>query len=375
MKYFFTIIILYFLISCNNDSQKENEDYTTIRIRQSDLIKTGNLSNLISEFRLIPLETIQESMIMDINKVEFYRDHFFVFDQQGQKIFKFDSLGNYILQIGATGTAPGEYLEIHDFSIDKKKGIIYVPDFHKVHKYTADGEYIESIILDYIAPYLSYSANYGLIFFGGGRDDRLIIADTTGKWTSSYFPFSFKNNTAVSYPLSTFRNNNLVHLPTCDTIYKIKDGAPSPYYYLDFGELSFSDNDFEELSEHDKKNLQKHLHDGCGCITCYSFLESDENIFLQFRYSKNVYTGFFNKNTMQQTIINHNKLKNDLFNSFFYFNPIGTVNDEFILKIPAYKLLDNKENKIFSSKEFRKTIDKLNKYSNPVLFIVKPVEL
>ena len=95
---------------------------------------------------MIPLETLQECLIGDITKIEVYNGMYYILDRQNQKlILAFDGIGKYIKRIGKVGSAPEEYPQIRDFTIDKINGrIIILSPPSVIYVYDMDGNFLLS---------------------------------------------------------------------------------------------------------------------------------------------------------------------------------------------------------------------------------------
>jgi len=374
MKNIVFVIVLILLTSCVDSHQSETQPspIQIIKISEDDLLQHGNLSDLIADFVLVPLETDSSCLIMEIKKVIFHKDHYYVFDESAQNILKFNATGKFIKKIGKSGEGPGEFFEIHDFTIDSEKDILYVPDYYKLHLFRLDGLFIKSLPLEFMGPEMVRIKENDFIFAGGFEDFRIRLADSLGNLVSSYIPYSKINSASSKYPLTSVDTNVYFHLPACDTIFQIKNGKPEPAYFIDFGDKAFNREYFDNLPRQIQNDMGNYLNNETDRITFFSFLPNKKHIFLQLDHAKNYYSGYYDKRTKKHLFVNHNKYKNDLFGSFFYFNPVGIMDDRYIIEVPSYKFLENQDATLLSTPENQKIINRLNKYSNPVLMIVTP---
>lgn len=115
--------ITFFLISCNSTTKKE--------ICEIDFSENNSFivekSSVV--YKLIPLETIKDNFLGNINKIVFFEDRIFVLDSYKSKTLQiYDFHGHFIDQIGAIGQAPGEFLTPNDFFIDKKNMTLVITD-------------------------------------------------------------------------------------------------------------------------------------------------------------------------------------------------------------------------------------------------------
>jgi len=327
---------------------------------------------MVSIHKIIPLETNDECLIMEIKKAIYHDDHLFLLDERSQKVLKFDYDGNFICQIGARGEGPGQYLETHDFSICDNTGNVYVSDYYKFHIYSSGGNHMESVKLNFSGYNLSVIDPDTIVFWGNSKDHRLKITNSNGNPFDAYIPYHPKQRTGISFPLSKHTGVINIHVPTCDTIYTIKQGSLIASTVLDFGNNAFTLNDYHKLSESQKDKVQSYIINECGCISCYTYLLSDSVVFMHLRHSGNVYSGFYNLNTTESRFFRHDHLENDLFKSFFYFNPIGVIGDKYILQVDAHNIVNNLDSDFLSNDENRHVMSTVTEYSNPVLLIVEP---
>ncbi len=78
--------------------------------------------------KVIFLETKKECVIQNIRSLEIYKDNIYILDDKANKLFVFDKNGSFKRTISEPGRGHGEYIELADFSIDRKSGIIYLLD-------------------------------------------------------------------------------------------------------------------------------------------------------------------------------------------------------------------------------------------------------
>ena len=129
MKTLFIFIISLILLSCNqsNKNQKEsiNIDYN-INISNS----TFSLDKLHFNMKnAISLETKEECIIGDINKILFNDSTIVVLDSRKSKsVFIFTDKGQYKNKIHNVGKAEGEYINICDFIVGFKNEKYYLYD-------------------------------------------------------------------------------------------------------------------------------------------------------------------------------------------------------------------------------------------------------
>lgn len=353
----------------SGSAQIKKEDVIQVKIDAGQFKSSGNVSDYLEVVKLIPLETTMECLIGEIDKVVQYRNNIYVFDSKTYKLLWFDGSGKFLGQIGQRGKGPGEYLELSDFEVDTINGLICLPDFHKVHIFSTDGKWIKSVSTDFMAGSVSISANHEFIFYGAGRNDKIIKTDSDFKVIRSFFPFSSAYRLDPFYPLATYAGRNIFHLPFCDTLYTLDGVKPNPLIYLDFSGMNFTKRDFDRLPLNDQQNLFDYLKASGKYMHCNGFLPVKDQAYIGINKSNAAYWGFYNLSTNHYSFVPLKQLVNDIYGSYNYFHPIGITRDEFIFSASPDKLTKDKTSNFY--KKYSKVLDGLTDLSNPVLLFAK----
>lgn len=103
-------------------------DVDTISIDKSIQKDSILFSVYFKSPRVIPLETKNECIIQNVRSLEIFKDDIYVLDDKANKLFVFDKNGLFKRTVSEPGRGHGEYIELADFSIDRKNGIIYLLD-------------------------------------------------------------------------------------------------------------------------------------------------------------------------------------------------------------------------------------------------------
>jgi len=365
-------LILFLFIAfafASGSAQTKKDDLIRIKIDAGQFKSSGNVSDYLEVVKLIPLETTKECLIGDIDKVVQYRNNIYVFDSKTYKLLWFDSSGKFLGQIGQRGKGPGEYIEVSDFEVDTIRGLIYLPDFHKVHVFSATGKWIKSVSTDFMAGTMSRAGNHEFIFYGAGRDDKMIKTDANFKVMHSFFPWSPAYRLAPFYPLASYAGRNIFHIPFCDTLYTFDGVKPDPLIYMDFCGMNFTKRDFDRLAKNEQENLHEYLLASSKYVTCRGFLPVKQQAFFFLSTSNKAYWGLYNLATNQYSFVALPKLVNDIYGSYSYFHPIGITRDEFIFSATPDKLIQDKTSSFY--KKYSKVLDGLTELSNPVLLLAK----
>lgn len=76
----------------------------------------------------IILETSPQCMIGNIRHIEMFEDKIYILDDVSNKMYVFDKNGHFVQKISDMGNSDREYIELADFSIDRKHGTIFLWD-------------------------------------------------------------------------------------------------------------------------------------------------------------------------------------------------------------------------------------------------------
>lgn len=116
-----------------------------INIRVGSPLPEIKASELIDDYKYIPLETRNESLIGYIRKVWFYNDRIYVRDVETNMIYIFNQSGKYLNKIGQRGNGPGEFSDLlFGMTIDPfaNRLLVYDQGKRKMNYFTLDGGYL-----------------------------------------------------------------------------------------------------------------------------------------------------------------------------------------------------------------------------------------
>jgi hypothetical protein len=116
----FMLMLLY--NGCTSDSNKKSVDNTIIRVDPANARDNLVASELLESIKYIPLESKEESLFGEISQLIIYKDRFYILDENHtQAVYCFDSQGRFIYKIKRSGSGPGEYKNLINNEIVRKK--------------------------------------------------------------------------------------------------------------------------------------------------------------------------------------------------------------------------------------------------------------
>ncbi len=362
-------------VTVNKDVPEVKNNNISIKFSQAkSKIKLSDI--VIKEsFEVIPLETKENSLIGNIDKVVFTDDYIFVFDWLSSRaIFQFDTSGNFIRKIGKQGQGPGEYLMIYDFDVYNNK-LIVLDMGYKLIYYTLEGEYVNQTELkDFVTGKL-ISLNKDLLAFNttGSEPYELTIATPKGEVKNQYLPkLKLRKPLGIN---SLYKTANRTYFKTTynDTVYKIlESGNMISDYYIDYGNKALKIKEFEGLANADQK-LKKNLYKYCNTV---SLFDNNNFRYLTFTYNNELWINIHNNRTNTNILTKKENIENDItLEKSSYI--IGTKNNKFVFLVQPQDLLlelsHNKDNTY--SNEYVNRIKKIIKEKeiteedNPILVL------
>ena len=371
-KFTYFIFLLFFsLFSCKKNNSTFNEELIHADIDRMDEISIFDIFNKVE---IIPLETIDESLIKEVQKVIHYHDNYFILDYSGQKIFSFDNSGNFRFKIDNRGQGPEQYLHIGDFDInqiDNKLLFVSVVDA-KLHEYDLNGNFLYRYDLP--------------DNFRNCRELKCINADTIAFWTFDFENrlkfYSKKNNCLLKecFPeKDIFFNSQNLTFPSCNNSYFTKAVDNNIYEILQNGEISIKYIwDFGYLNI-DSDKLEERRYGGDEAREFVKKIFSSEVINYFFTtFSSNsayVYTQLIRKNKFINILYNKSDKQVFVFEKTkeqAYFYPVYLTDDFVIGYVPEHLPLRETEiNKIVPdmilNQENINKKNNLNIEDNPIL--------
>lgn len=112
-------IFIMLLFACT--SRDKNEIPTlSVDLHSSDV----SFEDLFSKIEIIPLETSDSCLLVDVEKIVHVDSLLYVFDSRRPALYVFDEKGAFVRQISRWGDGPGDHLLISDFMVDKNQQTI-----------------------------------------------------------------------------------------------------------------------------------------------------------------------------------------------------------------------------------------------------------
>lgn len=411
----YTLLVFFLMLSCTSKSKKnsttnsinkkgksenivvKSENIELFNVDNSNaekvLVPSGlfnfkmNLSQLILDIEIIPLETTPRSIIGKVDKILFDSNSYFIHDKKNNKLLRFDNEGKFLNSIGTIGKGPEELLNIWDVSIDSENKLISILDANsrRISKYTFSGEYKGSQSLFYAMSQHEYEKN-NLVFSTSKaqRNTHIPVIDSysliLANSNSVPLGLAFKNlensNTFKTLnPLRKFDNSIYYHHPYSDGIWKIQDIDLIPIIKFEF-EKNGLPSDAWRLK---MNNIE--FNDFIHKYTRFSgeYIITDEFCFFQFFGQKMVSNLFYNRKLKSLIYGKGFDFSEEKPLTSFFSTPIGYKSDGSFIGLKEAFYVDAIKSNIMKNEELKRSfknsdwekIMKIKETDNPVIVTYK----
>ncbi|MFW6275088.1 MAG: 6-bladed beta-propeller [bacterium] len=386
-KIYLIIILLFTLLSflgCDNHttSVDQNKQQLFFDVSNWELNKLIP-EEVIANVEFVPLETDENFLIGQVNKILVYNDIFYVLDKSSKQIFVFDMSGKFIQKIGVYGRGPGEYIRLNDFIVDTSRNRILTLDSYqrKILMYDlTDGKSLGEIKLDFWATNFTMVGNNTLFFFMKNtyfqnyENYSLVSLNLKDLSKKEYFLEIDEYNVTLSYHYSMYKSNNVYYCPYLkDVVYEIEEDGVIPAVKFNFGDHKISEEKLKSFRLNNGKNLTQVLFDNDCTYGIKNFLESDN--FLSFKIK------IQNKSTLvvyckETGNYHYGSAFEGVLNGFRSVETVALTNQKFIGFIDSYSFIRmqkriNIEPHTQIVKNYNKILKRVSSNSNPVIILIE----
>lgn len=236
--------------SCSEKVEKKEETMPVEKVLKINDAqdKKFRYTELFDSVRIIPLDTIGDFLLQDVENIKFGQERIFVQDR-GHRIFIFDKNGKGLAKIDKKGQGPQEYLSIIGFDVSDSDGMIctYVYPLRLMY-WDFNGRFVKEVKVDVNGSDMTLLGNDKVAVFADNlrttqenRMPQLEVFDLTDATSEGYFPgYSFYAGHLVPrYQQSPiFRESSsgerlMVH-PLSNDIISLSESGVKVKYRLDF---------------------------------------------------------------------------------------------------------------------------------------------
>ena len=372
------IITIMVTISSCIDSKKNNEEILVCKYNKNvDLLKNKPLFKLI---KVVPLETVDESLIIQINQIAVFNDKLIILDRIQNKVLAFDDNGNYLNSI-KIGKGPGELIMPGHLEVSKNGKFLYVSDLYREIKcYDEELNFIKTI----------NPQKLGFLSFYEIENNQFLLSNETNKSKTFYYSIydsnkkdiikEFEKKNQDPYPNYTcviadnfvnLENNLTLNCIPYSKYIRIINNKKKTVKKICRLDLGIYDNKSLSYLAKNKKGIEfTEICRNEKKISYFSgFLKISPNKYL-FRFYELDGLSYGIADISNQNISLYTINKIYPYNLDFMTYPIGYLNGQFICygqitKIIKYK--DKNKSELNINSELSKLIN-TNEYDNPILF-------
>lgn len=308
-KYSFCLLLI-FIFSCSKVDPNEK-----IIEFNSDNHPSGSTEEVFSSVEIIPLETSQNSLIVNVDKLIRVNNFYLILDKAQASILVFDSLGKFSHKISKQGMGPGEYGMISDFVFNNYDNTLEIlSPTGQVNRYTIQGEWLgdynipelrsthlfELLDQDHIVVYsIDYRLPENLVIYSKNRN-QLIFKTHTG---SSIFEKKFISITKS--PLKKSEDQLLFTQPYGSKIFTISPEGLVKTNEWNFGDLNFKNENYSFLENRSEEEVFDEFSNSIGkkFISFINYFENKNLIFCQFSYRDEVKSVIISKKSTVKKVL------------------------------------------------------------------------
>ena len=371
----YTMIICYVIVSAGCKNKKEKEvlkDYPTIKLDLSNEPVFIKSDSLLGEKVIIPLETTDESIIGEINKLEIVHDTLYILDDDQDIIFLFDKTGKYITRIADIGRGPEEYLYIDDFHIDDNIIYVIAGGNQKVFCYDLQGKFLSSFSTEFSANRITTDSNYIYVYYNFSHHKNYNVAVYNKKNYTlhkqyKYYPSQQHNSCYWRCAWTSCNNKVYASFPYEYNIYQLFPDTCKIIATYDCGKKNMFPKEWSTFSP---IQLEDYIESKGGMLglpiasDIYDLFVTPKWFLFTFRYKSREYMVLFNRQTQK---LHFGAFKRTLY--YLNISPIVYVSDDYLV-VPSDVLNITRWLKAMPEDAPERSLD-IKEDDNPCLYFYK----
>ena len=250
------LLLLFSYSSINKETVADNSDVVIINIDDIKTLDDAKLTDLISDYAYIPLETSEEALVGQITTIAFDENRIFILDRITTVIHVFTKDGKFLHKLEAKGNGPEEFSEIESFTLNKEKNHIIIGAIGKILTFDYEGKFINAFkTISGGSAQIAYAGDGKLLIYSSlyyldtaqGFNQAGIIDLRTKEYVTKDIPFNPKSrmeNITLFYNSISYGNADVKYLsiPYKDNVWEVSGSSINAAYKIDFGENSLPEN-------------------------------------------------------------------------------------------------------------------------------------
>ena len=368
--FFFSFTLLY---SCQTEQRMDEVLHASASSKQ--------MSDLVSDYSLIALETLDDNLILDPTIVKFTEKYIFILDRfsPSKSLYVFDHKGKYVGKVGNKGEGPGEYIMPHQFVVSEERGHLYLKDMatNSILVYSLkDFEFIKKMSIPFYATCFDLLDNKHFIWYvnaglqnEGDFKKHIQITDIECNSVYGFIDVMDMPQRGMYNVMSYFEKHDddvYFHHPFSGDYYScsLENSEVLKFAYsLKYEGKLFPDLDY--IMSH-KENIVKDLETG-GYIQWCDVLKNSSTYLSYWGSGKEIYWGKYDLETNKGWYVKRSELIDDL--------GIGTLSRPktvFKNRFVSFISMENVDWESLSDNSIiKKHLKKANVGGNPVILLYK----
>jgi len=379
----FSIIFTVVILGCKEKDVLSDRVPSIIDVGSQG--STGqSFSEYVEGFRFIELKGMDiADFINKVNKVEYYKEEYFVLDKGKSNVLVFNLDGEFVRKIGKRGNGPGEYKNVSDFIINKAQNTIILLSSNNLgyFVYSTNGDFMKKKrFSDFYPKRIGLINDETYVFYTGYASDYnkdLIYTNLDGKIVAKKFDYPEdidKMAFDFSGGVKSVGNKTFYTQVASSKIYELDKGLNAHLKY----QVKFKNKTWSEAEKFELFKFSRELRKMDLTYLGTSYFENESIFLFDYTDKNREKKGFFN--FKKKNLYTSDSFNNDGILRLFH-NVVGTSEDNVFLSVfnPQYYNPIKKKYKGFEegvekiSKEFHKILSGSDKKdeSNQYLLIYK----
>ena len=235
-------------LSCSHSPKLASDG----KVLQVNLDKKVNpFEDVFSKAEIIPLETVDSSLIVWIKQVVPVGDELYIHDDWANKLHVFVGNGKYKHKIGRRGQGPGEYLNMQDCIVDAPNDDVYMLSiFGRIKRFTLNGVFKEEIELPARPHYYSMALlddKHLTTWSCLEREEGgvLVIDRHTSDTLGSYWHDDRMFDNQQYFPFFQYEGKTFFATGIRQQVYEVTAMGLKPAYSWDFGKHNIRESTYQ----------------------------------------------------------------------------------------------------------------------------------
>lgn len=366
------LILIVLLPSCRESRQKAvtpAEIVAKVDVSESD--KGFDVCQIANLEKVIPLETVGNALIGEIDKLEMDDNHIVILDKRMRAVWLFGIDGKFIRKIGRLGNGPKEYVSLDDMCFDKENGTVWIWDRVKqvMLEYDLAGDFLKEVATGFSSNVFAKTNEGFWLYYSylknPDNNSLILVNEEMDHLVKGFFATKETFPVSLSSGFTSWAGKEYFYFPLSNVLYSLDGTEARPYIEFDFGERTLPYSKIVNMSPEEYETL----------IDSGSYLGGLKNVQLSskycfFQFSSTVqnkyvtaYYGVLDLETLKVEVFSYLN-GSDLLVDFSSLLCV-TANDELV-----YPIYPSKHHPIYYD-ELRTLVPDVTEESNPILVLYR----